>query len=704
MVDLRPISLCTVVYKVISRVLVARLKPWLDKVVSPTQSAFVPERLISDNIIIAHEVVHGLRTHRVISKEFIAIKTDMSKAYDRIEWRYMEKLLTVMGFEKNFVDWIMYCVTSVTYSVLINGEEKGSITPKRGLRQGDPLSPFLFDLCTEGLSHLLNKAESIGAIEGIKFSEEGPAIHHLLFADDSLLMVKATDEQCTEIRKILRVYEENSGQMISLAKSSITFGGRIEMSRKVKIKEILGIEPEGGTGKYLGLPECFSGSKVEMLHYIQEKMKSRFHGWYGRFLSAGGKDILLKTVAMAMPVFAMSVFNSQRPLEGKSKIHWLAWEKLVLGKDQGGMGFRDIENFNQALLAKQGWRLLMHPDSLCAQVLRSRYYPNGSFMKASMGSRPSYAWRSILFGQQLLVKGLRRTIGSGQDTYVWLDKRLFRDSPVAPLRKPILFDVDLKVSDLINPQTKFWDRGKLEENFFPPDIELILKQKPVLEEVDDYEWVHTHWGGYTVKSGYWLVSRLEYSDVQKECLAQPSNHGLLGKVWKVKTAPKIRIFMWKSLSNALVVNDGKEYSAIDTVAKVVEDSSHWFEAQKGRDEEVESENREMRARDRWEAPKAESMRSHHVEKVIFEVESADLFGAVTKPKAWPAYRYQGTELRKALVGVQGWDFSVVSAKSNRCAHAIAQSVTKEKRHQSYVAMGNPQWLRDLFEADRQRLG
>ncbi|CAN6990201.1 unnamed protein product, partial [Brassica rapa subsp. trilocularis] len=100
----------------------------------------------------------------------------------------------------------------------------------------------------------------------------------------------------------------------------------------------------------------------------------------------------------------------------------------------------------------------------------------------------------------------------------------------------------------------------------------------------------------------------------------------------------------------------------------------------------------------------ESMRSHHVKKVIFEVESADLFGAVTKPKAWPAYRYQGTELRKALVGVQGWDFSVVSAKSNRCAHAIAQSVTKEKRHQSYVAMGNPQWLRDLFEADRQRLG
>lgn len=245
-----------------------------------------------------------------------------------------------MGFERKFVDWIMFCVTSVTYSVLINGEEKGSIIPQRGLRQGDPLSPFLFDLCTEGLSHLLNRAEYNGAIEGISFSGEAPSIHHLFFPDDSLLMVKANVSQCTEIRRILQLYEVNSGQMISLAKSAITFGRNIEVSRKNLIKGILGIEAEGGTGKYLGLLECFSGSKVEMLRYIKEKMNSRFHGWYGRFMSAGGKDVLLKTVTMAMPVFAMSVFKLPKTTcknltsvmsnfwwnaqDGKSKIHWIA--------------------------------------------------------------------------------------------------------------------------------------------------------------------------------------------------------------------------------------------------------------------------------------------------------------------------------------------------------------------------------------------
>lgn len=158
MTEFRSISLCNISYKIISKILPSRLKRILPDLISETQSAFVARRLITDNILVAQEMFQALKTNQSCKSKYIAIKTDMSKAYDRVEWGFLEALMGKMGFDQKWIHLIMNCVSSVSYKVLINGDARRSIVPSRGLRQGDPLSPFLFILCTEVLISQIREA------------------------------------------------------------------------------------------------------------------------------------------------------------------------------------------------------------------------------------------------------------------------------------------------------------------------------------------------------------------------------------------------------------------------------------------------------------------------------------------------------------------------------------------------------------------
>ena len=146
-------------------------------------------RLISDNILVAFETFHYMRNHNKGKIGFMALKLDMSKAYDRVEWSFMEKVLVKMGFQDSWVKLMMVCITMASYLVLIKGDPHGHITPSKGLRQGDPLSPYLFFMCTEGLHGLINKATTNGDIRGVSICHNGPKITHLFFVDDSLIFL-----------------------------------------------------------------------------------------------------------------------------------------------------------------------------------------------------------------------------------------------------------------------------------------------------------------------------------------------------------------------------------------------------------------------------------------------------------------------------------------------------------------------------------
>ena len=153
----------------------------------------------------------------------MAVKLDMSKAYDRVEWSYLEAIMRRLGFHEKWIELMMMCVSTVSCSVLINGEPKGKFIPSRGLRQGDPILPYLFLLCVEGLSAMLKKEVRDGKIKGVAVSRGAPSISHLLFADDSIIFCRASVLECDRVMKVLEDYERVSGQKLNKDKTSIYF-------------------------------------------------------------------------------------------------------------------------------------------------------------------------------------------------------------------------------------------------------------------------------------------------------------------------------------------------------------------------------------------------------------------------------------------------------------------------------------------------
>lgn len=162
--------------------------------------------------------------------------------------------------------------------------------------------------------HVLNVSEAKGKLHGVKLAATSPPVHHLLFADDSLLMCDASVIESEEITRCLKLYGDASGQLINQTKSLIIFGSRIEDQTKADIKLALGIDREGCEGTYLGLQECFQRSTKDLLNSIKEKLEGRLQGWYSKTLSLGAKEVLLKSVSLALHVYAMSVFKLPKDL------------------------------------------------------------------------------------------------------------------------------------------------------------------------------------------------------------------------------------------------------------------------------------------------------------------------------------------------------------------------------------------------------
>ncbi|KAL5564839.1 hypothetical protein UlMin_028003 [Ulmus minor] len=352
--EFRPISLCNVVYKLVSRTITNRFSRILDEVIGDQQSAFVPGRLITDNVLLGFKTMHWLRQHRGGNTGYATLKLDMSKSYDRVEWPFLEGIMLRLGFAESWVN---------------------------------------------------------------------------------LIFCKAKLSEATHLKSCITSNVKASGKLINFDKSALSFSLNTRSNDKITICSVFGVNQVQSHELYLGLSTFSMKNKRIQFGYIRDRVIRKLQGWKERTFSQGGKEVLLKSVVQSIPTYTMSCFILPDSLVkdikaacacfwwGSSadhkKVHWKKWIDLCRPKSEGGLGFRNLAHFNQALLGKQVWRFIQRPNSLLSRVFKAKYFHSSTIWHASANSKVSYVWKSILWGRNLVARGIRWRVGDGRSISVY---------------------------------------------------------------------------------------------------------------------------------------------------------------------------------------------------------------------------------------------------------------------------------------------
>ena len=461
---------------------------------------------------------------------------------------------------------MMTCVRGVTYKFKINGIPSKVLKPGRGLRQGDPLSPYLFILAMDVFSQLLKKAEADNLISGITISRGAPPISHLLFADDVIIFAKAEMGEVCELMKILNLFTGATGQKVNVLKSGLIFGKKVLPYMKNQISQVMNMQAWNDPGRYLGLPAQWGRSKIAALTWIKESIMAKMEGWKEKLLNPAGKEVLIKAVIQAIPTYAMSILKFPKKFcdsicariakfwwanSGKERgVHWRNWQLLTRSKRNGGLGFKEFSYMNLALLAKQAWRIVNQPNSLWVRFLKAIYFPNHSFFEARKKKGMSWIWASILQGRDFLQSHGRWIIGDGKSVRIWQDKWL----PDNILLPAPINDDDSRVSTLIDSSGKKWDVTMLRQKL-PPQAAIQTIQLPIsiMGAPDRFIWPHNTDGSYSVKTGYHIANESNQYNADRPSTSTILPSSFWNRLWNIKIANKIKIFLWRMCNNALPV-------------------------------------------------------------------------------------------------------------------------------------------------------
>jgi hypothetical protein len=529
--DFRPISCCNVLYKCISKIIVSRLKTPLVDVIGPSQSAFLPGRHISDAILLTQELMHN--SHHQNGPPRCALKVDLTKAFDTVRWDFIIAGLKAIGLPSQLIHWIEICISTAHYTVNLNGALHGFFTATRGIRQGDPLSPYLFVLAMEGLGGILSQQT-----QQTKFKYHWRCapnrITHLCFADDLMLYCHADTYSVGIFKACLDTFSELSGLTINHGKSSLYLSG-IDEATKTSIYNQMGIQMGTLPVRYLGVPLISTRlTHADCLPLI-DRIISRIKLWTSSSLTYAGRLQLIKSVLFSIQVYWSSMFIFPRATiqklesilsaflwKGSSMSHAgakVAWHTLCYPLKEGGLGIKSLTTWNKAATMKHIWHLLVDKDSIWSVWVTTILLRKRPFWYIPIPSSPSWSWRKILQIREECRGWFISHVGNGASTFLWYDFWLpggHRLLDLIPLRSLTSTGLswNAKVEDII--QDHSWDFPTTLQELYPIWNSITFNPHPTRE--DQWLWTGHHSGTFNIHSAWDMLRDKKPTDCMHHLL------------------------------------------------------------------------------------------------------------------------------------------------------------------------------------------
>ncbi|GJW79628.1 RNA-directed DNA polymerase, eukaryota [Tanacetum coccineum] len=577
--DFRPISLIGCQYKIIGKLLANRLSIVISDCVNPVQSAFIKGRNILDGPLILNEV---LAWHRQRKKELMVFKVDFEKAFDSLRWDFLDLILDKLGFGSTWRAWIRGCLYNARSSVLVNGSPTEEFVIHRGLRQGDPMSPFLFILAMEGLHALTCKAEALGLFKGVTIGRDNLSISHLMYADDAIFFGDWSWINAQNLISMLRCFFLISGLQINIHKSSV-LGVGVHEAEVTHMANIIGCGAAKFPLKYLGVPVGCNMARCLNWNAVLLKFSSKLSSWKARLLSVGGRLSLIRSVLGNLPIYYMSLYPMhvviRKKLESmrnkffiggdpvEKKLTWIKWDKCLASKREGGLGIGNIFGLNIWLLFKWFWRFFCDQSDLWIRVIKSIHGPGGGINSDTNTSLKRSTWGSILSSiNSLKSKGIdlfsyyTHKIGNGLDSSFWSDLWCGNQPLKVMFPRIFLLETDKQCSIASRVGLIDWSsvlrmvpRGGEESSQFNALLS-VIGSTSLSDQYDIWQWSLNGLSGFFVASvrhlvDSWLLDTC--NDVTR---------------WNRLLPIKVNVFLWRLKLNKLPSRVNLDRRGIDVIS------------------------------------------------------------------------------------------------------------------------------------------